>query len=104
MFKVSKKKKRVLVIVCNNFRTRLNSKTIRATMDYALKGRKYDLREELKTTYKDDNNVWGMIASWYYLEYYADNDTHKYVKSLINTWIWSLGTQAIIDTNVIDFE
>lgn len=104
MFKISKKKKRVLVIVCHNFRTRLKDKTICATMDYALKGRKYDLREELKTTYKDDNDLWGMIATWYYLEYCADDATHKRVKSLINSWIWSLGTQAVNNTDVIDFE
>lgn len=94
------KSKRVLMIICKDYRKQLDTATLWNIMDHVFKGHNYDLR----TVFKSPDNHDGTTECWQYLEYYADDSTHKFVKTYIANWIYKLEAKEINDIDVIDFE
>lgn len=94
------KSKRVLVIICKDYHKQLATAALWNIMDHAIKGHNYDLR----TVFKSPDNHDGTTECWQYLGYYADDYTHKFVKTCIANWIYKLGAKEINSIEVIDFE
>lgn len=94
------KSKRVLVIICKDYHKQLATAVLWNIMDHAIKGHNYDLR----TVFKSPDNHDGTTECWQYLGYYADDYTHKFVKTCIANWICKLEAKEINSIEVIDFE